>query len=97
MYDESEGGERRKREGEEREEERKGGKKREKRGKTWCFSPAGGASTYGIDFLKFKFWHAEDSFLDTQSLATMCTVLQVPKKRKGFKATVSLEEMESQK
>ena len=53
---------------------------------------AGGASTF-----KFKFWHAEDSFLDTQSLATMCTVLQVPKKRKGFKATVSLEEMESQK
>ena len=37
------------------------------------------------------------NFLDTQSLATMCTVLQVPKKRKGFKATVSLEEMESQK
>ena len=36
------------------------------------------------------------NFLDTQSLATMCTVLQVPKKRKGFKATVSLEKMESQ-
>ena len=55
MYDELEGGERRKREGEGREEERKEKKKREKRGKTWCFSARGLQ-------VQVEFWH-EDSFL----------------------------------
>ena len=89
MYDELEGGERRKREGEGREEERKEKKKREKRGKTWCFSPAVQK--------KFNLNLNLARFLPLTSLTPMCTVLQVPKKRKGFKATMSLEEMESQK
>ena len=94
MHDELEGGERREREGEGREEERKEKKKGEKRGKTWCFSPA---AFKNIQLELESGTIPSFNFLDTQSLATMCTVLQVPKKRKGFKATLSLEEMESQK
>ena len=71
----------------------KGEKKREKRGKTWCFSGFPGLQVQVESGTRIPSFN----FLDTQSLATMCTVLQVPKKRKGFKATVSLEEMESQK
>ena len=79
-----------------REGKKKGrGKKKGKKGENLVFFAGGGSKKVQLELESGTI--PSFNFLDTQSLATMCTVLQVPKKRKGFKATLSLEEMESQK